>query len=60
LDESPKEIADRMRALAAGLTDRKDAEAIRIYAAWLEANPEDEEVKALIGTKNRGITDGRT
>jgi hypothetical protein len=49
-----------MRALAAGLTDRKDAEAIRIYAAWLGANPEDEEVKALIGTKSRGMTEGRT
>jgi hypothetical protein len=50
LDETPKEIADRMRAVAAGLSDPEDAEAIRQYAAWLEAHPDDDEVKDLVRT----------
>jgi hypothetical protein len=48
LDETPKDIADRMRALAAGLTDPADASAIRLYADWLETHPDAEEVKELV------------
>lgn len=47
LDETPKEIADRMRGVAAGLSDPADARAIRLYADWLETHPDAEEVKDL-------------
>ena len=48
LDETPREIADRMRAVAAGLSDPADTRAIRLYADWLETHPDAEEVKALV------------
>lgn len=48
MDETPKEIADRMRAVAAGLSDPADARAIKLYADWLETHPDAEEVKNLI------------
>lgn len=48
LDETPKEIADRMRAIAAGLSDSADARAIRLYADWLETHPDAYEVKDLV------------
>lgn len=56
LDETPKEIADRMRAVAAGLSDPADARAIRLYAEWLERHPVAKEVKDLVkpaGNANR-------
>ena len=34
------EVARRMRQLAAGIANAADAEAIRQYAEWLEANPD--------------------
>jgi hypothetical protein len=40
LDETPKEIADRMRAVAAGLSNSADARATRLHADWLETHPE--------------------
>ena len=48
LDETPKEIADRMRAVAAGLSDPADARAIKLYADWLETHPDADEVKDLV------------
>ena len=48
LDETPKEIADRMRAVAAGLSNPADAKAIKLYADWLETHPDAEEVKNLV------------
>jgi hypothetical protein len=36
LDETPEEIARRMRALADGVTNPADAQAIRAYASWIE------------------------
>jgi hypothetical protein len=48
LNETPKQIADRMRAVATGLSDPADARAIRLYADWLEAHPDAEEVKELV------------
>jgi hypothetical protein len=55
LDETPKEIADRMRAVAAGLSDPADARAIRLYADWLETHPDAEEMKDMVKSgKNAG------
>ena len=48
LDETPKEIADRMRAVAAGLSDPADARAIKLYADWLETHPDAEEIKDMV------------
>lgn len=48
LDETPREIADRMRAVAAGLSDPADARAIRLYADWIEAHPDAVEVQDLV------------
>jgi hypothetical protein len=48
LDETPKEIADRMRAVAAGLSDPADARAIKLYADWLETHPDAEEMKDMV------------
>ncbi len=48
LDETPKEIADRMRAVAAGLSNAADARTIRLYADWLETHGIAEKVKDLI------------
>ena len=48
LDETPKEIADRMRAVAAGLSNPADARAIKSYADWLETHPDAEEMKDMV------------
>jgi hypothetical protein len=48
LDETPKEIADRMRAVAAGLSDPAVARAIKLYADWLETHPDAEEIKDMV------------
>lgn len=48
LDETPKEIADRMRAVAAGLSNAADARTIRLYADWLETHGDAEEVRDLV------------
>lgn len=37
LDETPEQMAMRMRNLAKGIADPSDARAIRRYADWLEA-----------------------
>ena len=55
LDETPEEIADRMRAVAAGLSDPADARAIKLYADWLETHPDAEEMKDMVKSgKNAG------
>ena len=54
LDETAKEIAGRMRALAAGLSDPADARAIRLYADWLETHPDAEEVKDFVKPAENG------
>jgi hypothetical protein len=48
LDETAKEIAGRMRALAAGLSDPADARAIKLYADWIETHPDAEEIKDMV------------
>ena len=48
LDETAKEIADRMRAVAAGLSDPADVRAIKLYADWLETHPDAEETKDMV------------
>ena len=48
LDETPADIARRMRQLAAGVADPADAKAIKLYADWIEAHPEDDEVRELV------------
>lgn len=47
LDETPLQVAKRMRQLAAGMAKVADAEAIRRYADWVEANPEAAETQEL-------------
>jgi hypothetical protein len=54
LDETAKEIAGRMRALAAGLSDPADARAIKLYADWLETHPDAEEIKDMVKAKHVG------
>ena len=53
LDETPKEIADRMRAVAAGLSNPADARAIKLYADWLETHPDAEEIKDMLNSGKR-------
>jgi hypothetical protein len=48
LDETPKEIAARMRGVAEGMTNPVDVEAIRRYADWVETHPDADEVKDLV------------
>jgi hypothetical protein len=45
LDETAVDIARRMRALADGVSDPSDAEAIRRYADWLEQTGEVEQLQ---------------
>lgn len=55
LDETPKEIADRMRAVAAGLSNPADARAIKLYADWLETHPDAAEIEDMVKSgKNAG------
>ncbi len=35
-DETPQQIAERIRALSTGVADEADAQAIREYADWIE------------------------
>jgi hypothetical protein len=51
LDETAKEIADRMRAVAAGLSDPADVRAIKLYADWLETHPDAEEMKDMVSIR---------
>jgi hypothetical protein len=39
LEQTPTQIANRMRQVAAGVLDAPQADAIRRYASWLEGNP---------------------
>jgi hypothetical protein len=45
LDETPEQVANRMRELAAGIANPADAQAIRRYADWLERNPDADELQ---------------
>jgi hypothetical protein len=47
LGETSKDVAKRVRELAAGVTDPSDARAILRYAAWLEARPDSDQVQDL-------------
>jgi hypothetical protein len=45
LDETPEQVANRMRELAAGVANPADADAIKRYADWLERHPDAEELR---------------
>ena len=48
LHDTAADIAKRMREIAAGVANPADAEAIMLYANWIEANPDADEVKELV------------
>jgi hypothetical protein len=48
-----------MRELAVGVANPADADAIRRYASWIEANPDADEVQDLVASpKQRSVARG--
>jgi hypothetical protein len=58
LDETAEDVARRMRALAAGVSDAADAQAIRRYADWIESTGIPEPLEA--GEQELRTTDSTT
>jgi hypothetical protein len=49
VDDTPKDVAKRMRKLATGMTNPADVEAIRRYADWIEAGPDTDVMQQDLG-----------